>query len=559
MQPGPQPLHGALQGNIFAKQPPLLAGQRRGIPLTLAQRELEGEPGAVPRFALERQRAPHLLGQLVADGQAQPGATEASGYVGLHLLERGEQAILLLFGDTDAGVADRDGQSLGLQAHLDADLAPLGELDRIVEQVGEHLTHPHRIDAGLIRHLGAPVQRHSEPLAMGQGGMAADHVTDDGGKPALLIMELQLARLYLGEVEHIVDQIEQVVGGGDHVAQQVALILVQLAHLQQLQHAMHAGDGGSELVAHGGEEAAAHLHRLLGVGPRLPQLMLLALEGRDVLDHPVEDQVPLLLRHETAAHLQVARPLRPLHLDLEIERGQGLSMVGHLADEVLQRLLGKAEHLPPRLGRQHLLPAGPQDLARPLRGIEEAPLAGSDPEVLIDDAWHAVGDLGEAGLRLAGPRLGLLDAGHVGQHGQDTEHVSIRGGVGALGIDDVEHGAILAAAVARPLQLCAALPHLLLLFQYPSPLSGRHAVQIVAPLFHRVADEGIPIGLVAQGDALLAIPQHHHVGQGVEQGLHKRQLLVQFVLGQLALHYLATQGPVPAHEQQHAEQEGPQP
>ena len=66
---------------------------------------------------------------------------------------------------------------------------------------------------------------------MGQGGMAADHVADDGGKPALLIMELQLTRLYLGEVEHIVDQIEQVVGGGDHVAQQVALILVQLAHL----------------------------------------------------------------------------------------------------------------------------------------------------------------------------------------------------------------------------------------------------------------------------------------------------------------------------------------
>ena len=61
-------------------------------------------------------------------------------------------------------------------------------------------------------------------------------------------------------------------------------------------------------MAHGGQEAAAHLHRLLGIGARLPQVVLLVLEGRDVLDHPVEDQVPLLLRHETAAHLQIAGP-----------------------------------------------------------------------------------------------------------------------------------------------------------------------------------------------------------------------------------------------------------
>ena len=47
---------------------------------------------------------------------------------------------------------------------------------------------------------------------MGQGGMTTDHVTDHGGETAGLIMQLQLARLYLGKVEHIVDQIEQVVG-----------------------------------------------------------------------------------------------------------------------------------------------------------------------------------------------------------------------------------------------------------------------------------------------------------------------------------------------------------
>ena len=58
MQPGPQPLHRALQGRILAKQPPIVACQRRGIPLTRRQREVEGESGTVPRLALEHQRAP---------------------------------------------------------------------------------------------------------------------------------------------------------------------------------------------------------------------------------------------------------------------------------------------------------------------------------------------------------------------------------------------------------------------------------------------------------------------------------------------------------------------
>ena len=89
----------------------------------------------------------------------------------------------------------------------------------------------------------------------------------------------------------------------------------------------------------------------------------------------------------------------------------------------------------------------------------------------------------------------------------------------------MEHGAILTAAVARPFQLLTALPYPRLFTQHPLPLSGRHAVKIVAIILGQITDEGIPIGLVAEGNALLAIPQHHHVGQRVEQGLHEGQLL----------------------------------
>ncbi|MNQ52753.1 hypothetical protein D3C85_667800 [compost metagenome] len=312
-------------------------------------------------------------------------------------------------------------------------------------------------------------------------------------------------------------------------------------------------------MAHGGEEATARLHRLLRIGARLPELVFLLFEGRDVVDDAVEDQVALLLAHEAAAHLQVAQPLCSLDLDLQIEGGQGLGVVGHLADEILQRRLGKAEHLAARLHRQQPLPAAAQDLPRPLGHIEEAPLARPLPQILIDDARHAVGDLGEAGLRLAGPRLGLLDPGHIGQHRQDPQLLAALRAIGLFGIDDVERGAIMAPAVARPLHRLAAQPHLLLLPQHLLPLQGWQVVQVIEAAIAALADEGIAIGPIAQGDAQVFVTQHHHVGQRVEQGLHEGELLVQLLLGQLALHYLAAQGPVPAHEQQHAEQEDAHP
>ncbi|OEG07306.1 hypothetical protein BFG06_14550 [Aeromonas caviae] len=65
-------------------------------------------------------------------------------------------------------------------------------------------------------------------------------------------MQLQLPGFHLGEVQDVVHQIEQMVGGGRDIAQHVALIVVQRTHLQQLQHAVHAGDGSAKFMTHGG-------------------------------------------------------------------------------------------------------------------------------------------------------------------------------------------------------------------------------------------------------------------------------------------------------------------
>ncbi|MNG98475.1 hypothetical protein D3C79_576180 [compost metagenome] len=161
------------------------------------------------------------------------------------------------------------------------------------------------------------------------------------------------------------------IGGGRDVAQHVALVVIEGAHLQQLQHAVHAGDGGAQLVAHGGEEPAAHLGRLLRHPPGLAQLQLLALELGDVLHHAIQDD-PLqpLLSHEVAPDLQVARLSLTPDLHLEIQRLHGQGMALHRGHEVMQGL--------PRQPQQGVVGRlGPHHLLEPLRGVEEAAVARS--------------------------------------------------------------------------------------------------------------------------------------------------------------------------------------
>ena len=115
-----------------------------------------------------------------------------------------------------------------------------GKLHRIIEQVGDDLTDTHPIDVGPIRHMMLPLQHHVETLVMSQCRVATNGIADHRLQPAALVIQLQLTRFYLGEIEDVIDQIEQVIGRGDHIAHHKTLVVVELAHLQQFEHAMHA-------------------------------------------------------------------------------------------------------------------------------------------------------------------------------------------------------------------------------------------------------------------------------------------------------------------------------
>ena len=122
----------------------------------------EEERAAHARFAFEPDAAAHHLHKLARDGQAQAGAAVLArgGHVGLG--ERLEQFRRLLRRHADAGVAHGE-----LELHLFAgafeqfdlqpDFALLGELDGVVDEVGEDLAEPERIAAQI---LGDRRRRH---------------------------------------------------------------------------------------------------------------------------------------------------------------------------------------------------------------------------------------------------------------------------------------------------------------------------------------------------------------------------------------------------------------
>ena len=127
-----------------------------------------------PDLAAEQAR------DLAADRQAEAGAAvlAAGGAVGL--LERLEDDLLLVRRDADAGVADREGDHrLGAverlrgrapaargRRDLQRDAALLGELERVGEQVLEHLLQALAIGDDRARQVRRPARSsNSRPLS----------------------------------------------------------------------------------------------------------------------------------------------------------------------------------------------------------------------------------------------------------------------------------------------------------------------------------------------------------------------------------------------------------
>ena len=129
----------------------------------------------------------------------------------------------------DAGVAHRE-----LELHLlarafeqldvEPDFAALGELDRVVDEVGQDLAEPQRVAQQVLRDAGRDVGQELQPLVVrllrGERRDGADDLVEleVGG------LEVELAGLDLGEVEDVVDDGQQRRAGVVDLADVIALL-----------------------------------------------------------------------------------------------------------------------------------------------------------------------------------------------------------------------------------------------------------------------------------------------------------------------------------------------
>ena len=201
------------QGGERFGAPPRPGHRRR----RLGQRNAHEEARAGPRRALDPDPAAHPVDQLFADRQPQPGAAGVAPGAIIYLGKALKDQLRLVERDADSGVADHelqlaDAAPAGRRGHfarLDADMAAVGELDRVAHQVHQHLAQPVGVAARPLRQPGIEIDAHLQALGGGSGAQQGDDAADHLLDRKILLLELQRPGLQFGKIEEIVDQRQQ--------------------------------------------------------------------------------------------------------------------------------------------------------------------------------------------------------------------------------------------------------------------------------------------------------------------------------------------------------------
>ena len=139
-----------------------------------------------------------------------------------------------------------------------------GELDGVADQVEQDLAQPARIEPDDRRCARQQLAAELELALAGARLELQAQPLEERGDVDLDRRQLELAGVDPAEVEDVVDEGEQGLGGLERAVEVGALLGVQRRVAQQPGHADHAVHGLADLVAHHGEEAGPGEARLLG-------------------------------------------------------------------------------------------------------------------------------------------------------------------------------------------------------------------------------------------------------------------------------------------------------
>ena len=251
----------------------------------------EDEARAVAGRALDPDRAAHQLDDALGDREAEPGAAVATRCRAVGLGEFLEQPLDLFGRHADARIANREAQRLGavvarFECDRELDVAAVGELHRIRQQVAQHLAQAqcitHQRSALAEQARLAHVEQQFDVLFVcalaQQRERIAGHVLD----PEAPFLQFELAGLDLREIEDVVDDPEQRSGRVVDLVHVVALACRQLGLERQVGHTENRIHRGSDLVAHVGEEHRLGARRILRQLARRLELDLRGLAPADI-------------------------------------------------------------------------------------------------------------------------------------------------------------------------------------------------------------------------------------------------------------------------------------
>ncbi len=274
------------------------------------QHHREPEGRAHTRFALNAEIPAHHRRELFGDGEPQPRAAEFARGRAIRLHEFLENMAARFFRNADARIRHRNldmlrrrlaARRLRERFHRQHDMAFLRELDRIAQQIRDHLPRAHRVaddEAWCFRAImHHDFERFLACLHRQQFRRAFDHLQqierDD--------FHIEPPGFDLREIEDVVDDVQQRLRRLHDRVGVMVLLVRQLRFHHQLGHAEDAVHRRADFVAHRREEFAL---RTVGVFRRFPrgERFRLRLFHIDDGEFELQPQPVLVGHHALVAH-----------------------------------------------------------------------------------------------------------------------------------------------------------------------------------------------------------------------------------------------------------------
>ena len=240
------------------------------------------------------------LDEFLRDAEPEPGAAELAGDRGVSLPELTEDRLQSSFRDSGAAVGHPVMQDIVAKVHRDLDASFSREFQRIPDEVHEALGDAPRVAArerDVVGHGGNEIQ----PLLRRQRTEGGHDTDDDVLNRVVRQGQLHPTGLDLGEVEHVVDESEQVLAAvldvGQRDLQVVGYVAIDVAQYQFIEPQDRV-QRGAQLMTHARQEIGLGLTGPLELDVERPLVFVELVKLATHLVHPGGQSTELVtVRH----------------------------------------------------------------------------------------------------------------------------------------------------------------------------------------------------------------------------------------------------------------------